>query len=77
MMTPILPSTVTTRRSYAQLLIGIALGCILTLAAIPGTLTAQPEVMEHLRAACRFPDRDGAATVWARADGKIFCWEML
>ena len=79
-MTPILPVHCTTRRSYAQLVIGLILGAALTLAAIPATLKASAEKsafdLEFMRSACMFPQQDGAAVTWARADGKIFCWEL-
>lgn len=37
------------------------------------TFTDQPDTRRY--AGCMFPQFDGQAVTWARADGKVYCWE--
>lgn len=56
----------------------ITLLCVATWGLVAWQVTEamadQPDTRRY--AGCTFPQFDGQAVTWARADGKIYCWEM-
>jgi len=67
------------RRDAKSALATLAAIASLTLAWYAAQSEAAPPdsaAERAMLASCRLPERDGAATVYARVDGKIFCWRM-
>jgi hypothetical protein len=83
-MTPIRPLLTQDSRQQFRRDCGTVGATLLLLAALSAVGYAlqtdaaepMPAAERAMLASCRLPDQDGAATVYARVDGKIFCWRM-
>lgn len=79
-MTPITPPQVHDRRSLLIRDLRTVFVTILMLfswafaAHNLAEATKEPEDTRRY-AGCMFPQFDGQAVTWARADGKVYCWE--